>query len=111
VLSEPFQIRFPKLRRRRSPDIIFIAKQHLSNLRETYLEGPPDLIVEIVSWESQSRDRRDKYLEYQAAGVRELTSSRTGGLVAVLDAGVRIRISRRRRAAFAAAVRHVCGSA
>ena len=45
------------------------------------------------------------------AGVRELTSSRAGGLVAVLDAGVRIRISRRRRAAFAAAVRHVCGSA
>jgi two-component system LytT family response regulator len=45
------------------------------------------------------------------AGVRELTSSRTGGLVAVLDAGVRIRISRRRRAAFAAAVRQICGSA
>jgi two-component system LytT family response regulator len=44
-------------------------------------------------------------------GVRELTSSSTGGLMAVLGDGVRIRISRRRRAAFAAAVRRVCGSA
>lgn len=29
------------------------------------------MIVEIVSSESQSRDRRDKYLEYEAAGAKE----------------------------------------
>jgi two-component system, LytTR family, response regulator len=38
-------------------------------------------------------------------GVRELVASRNGGLVAVLADGVRIEISRRRRAAFAAALR------
>jgi two-component system LytT family response regulator len=38
-------------------------------------------------------------------GVRELTWSNSGGLVAVLGDGVRIRISRRRRAAFVAAVK------
>jgi two-component system LytT family response regulator len=40
-------------------------------------------------------------------GVRELTSSNTGESVAVLGGGVRIGISRRRRAAFAAAVRRL----
>lgn len=38
-------------------------------------------------------------------GIRELTRTRSGALVAVLDCGVRITISRRRSAAFAAAVR------
>jgi two-component system LytT family response regulator len=39
------------------------------------------------------------------AGVRELKWTNAGGLVAVLGCGEKIRISRRRRAAFAAAVR------
>jgi two-component system LytT family response regulator len=38
-------------------------------------------------------------------GVRELTRTRAGGLVAVLGCGAQIPISRRRRAAFAAALR------
>lgn len=38
-------------------------------------------------------------------GVRELTATETGAAVAVLASGVRVTISRRRRAAFAAAVR------
>ena len=37
--------------------------------------------------------------------VRELQSTRTGEVVAVLASGVRIPISRRRRAAFASAIR------
>ena len=36
-----------------------------------HTEGPPDLIIEVVSPESQSRDRREKFLEYQSAGVPE----------------------------------------
>ncbi len=38
-------------------------------------------------------------------GVRELTRTRTGGLIAVLQSGVRVPISRRRSAAFSAALR------
>jgi two-component system LytT family response regulator len=38
-------------------------------------------------------------------GVRELTTSNEGGLVAVLGNGTKIRVSRRQRAAFAAAVK------
>jgi Uma2 family endonuclease len=35
------------------------------------LEGPPDLAIEIVSPDSEARDWREKYQEYEAAGVRE----------------------------------------
>ena len=71
VLGEPYQVRLPNKRRRRMPDRFFVAagREHL--LQRTEFNGAPDLIVEIVSPESQSRDRRVKFLEYEAAGIRE----------------------------------------
>src|ERR1017187_6542298 len=57
--------------RRRLPDLFFVSKDRENIFRRTYLDGPADLIVEIVSPDSESRDWRDKYLEYQANGVRE----------------------------------------
>lgn len=71
VFNEPFQVRFPKLRTRRSPDLIFISSSRLEFLKEQHFEGAPDLALEIVSPQSQSRDRREKFIEYQSAGVRE----------------------------------------
>jgi Uma2 family endonuclease len=71
VLSEPFQVRLSRLRRRRAPDILFVSNARLGQLTALHVEGAPDLIVEVISPDSQSRDRRDKYLEYQQAGVRE----------------------------------------
>jgi len=70
VIGPEFQVRLPRPSRR-EPDILFVAKQRLVLLKPTYLDGPPDLAVEIVSPSSESRDWREKYLEYQAAGVRE----------------------------------------
>lgn len=71
VLSAPFPMRLGELRRGREPDLLFIAKEHLDRLKETYLDGPADLVIEIVSPESGPRDRGEKYYEYEAAGVRE----------------------------------------
>ena len=65
------QVRLPSRRARREPDLLFVAKDRLDILRPNHIEGPPDLVVEIVSPESVSRDWREKYLEYEAAGVRE----------------------------------------
>jgi Uma2 family endonuclease len=56
---------------RQLPDILFVAKARLHLLHPTYLDGPPDLAIEVVSPDSVARDYRDKYLDYQAAGVRE----------------------------------------
>lgn len=71
VLSEPFQIRLPRQRTRRAPDIAFVSTTHLDQLEENQFNGGPDLIVEIVSPESQERDRTQKFGEYEAAGVKE----------------------------------------
>jgi len=53
--------------RGREPDILFIAKASLDRLQETYFDGAPDFIVEIISKESRRRDRGEKYYKYEAA--------------------------------------------
>jgi Uma2 family endonuclease len=71
VLVTDYLIRLARQRRMRLPDLLFVAKERRDLITEMYLEGPPDLIVEVVSPDSQSRDRHEKFLEYEAAGVRE----------------------------------------
>jgi Uma2 family endonuclease len=71
ILAVEAQVRLAKTRSRRNPDIMFIARSRLSILKETYIDGPPDLAMEIVSPDSENRDRRDKFLEFEKAGVRE----------------------------------------
>lgn len=71
VISREFQVRLPRQRRRRGPDLLFVAKDRLNLLKGTYFDGAPDLIAEVVSPDSVSRDWREKYLEYERAGVRE----------------------------------------
>jgi len=68
ALSAPFQM---KLERGREPDLLFVAREHLDRLKETYLDGPADLVVEIVSPESAGRDRGEKFYEYEQAGIPE----------------------------------------
>ncbi len=53
------------------PDIIFIARERLSIIKESSIEGAPDLIVEILSPSNWVVDRRDKFAVYEASGVRE----------------------------------------
>ena len=55
----------------REPDLLFVANASADRLRETYLDGPADLVVEIISPESEERDRVTKFLEYEAGGVPE----------------------------------------
>jgi Uma2 family endonuclease len=55
----------------RMPDILFVANEHLDRRRGTFLDGPADLVVEVVSRDSETRDRRDKLSEYEAAGIPE----------------------------------------
>ena len=69
VLDAPFQMKLPTSGR--EPDIFYIAKAHAPRLHPTRIDGPADLVVEIISDESVDRDRRIKFEEYQAGGVRE----------------------------------------
>ncbi len=55
----------------REPDVLFVAREHLDRVLFTRVEGPADLVVEIVSPESRVRDRGEKFYEYQEGGVGE----------------------------------------
>jgi len=69
VIPAPFQMKLAKSGR--EPDLMFVAAEHLDRLRETHLEGPADLVVEILSPESMGRDRGEKFYEYAQAGIPE----------------------------------------
>ena len=82
VLSAPFQMKLPEDLPGREPDLIFVSNANLYRLavhgvtaerseQDTYLDGPADLAVEIISKESIDRDRGRKFLEYEYSGVLE----------------------------------------
>jgi len=68
IRPAPFQM---KLEHGREPDLLFVAREHLGRLKETHLDGPADLVVEIISPESIERDRGTKFVEYEAGGIPE----------------------------------------
>jgi len=68
IRPAPFQM---KLAQGREPDLLFVAAEHQGRLGSSYLDGPADTVVEIVSPESVGRDRGEKFTEYEAGGVPE----------------------------------------
>ncbi len=70
VLPAPFQMKLPRSSGR-EPDVIFLANEHRDRLKDTYLDGPADLVVEVISPDSITRDRDDKFKEYRQGGVPE----------------------------------------
>jgi len=53
------------------PDIAFVSSRNLSRIKRGYVEGPPDLAIEIVSPESAYRDYDQKRELYESSGVLE----------------------------------------
>jgi two-component system, LytTR family, response regulator len=72
--------------------------------RSYFLREPLQMLEERVQKHGFVRAHRRALVRLD--GVRELTRTRAGASVAILESGVRIPISRRRSAAFNAAIRH-----
>ena len=53
------------------PDIFFVRKSRLGIIGERYLEGPPDLCIEVISKSSRRIDRGRKFVLYAEYGVKE----------------------------------------
>ncbi len=70
ILTAPFAMRIGNTTVR-EPDLLFVSKTHQDRLTNTYLNGPADIVVEIISSESIGRDRGDKFVEYESAGIPE----------------------------------------
>jgi Uma2 family endonuclease len=55
----------------REPDLMILLGESAQRAKPTYVDGAADIVVEVVSPESSSRDYGVKFTEYEAAGVRE----------------------------------------
>jgi Uma2 family endonuclease len=51
------------------PDLVYVSNERRSIITERGIEGVPDLVVEILSPSTRSRDRGIKLRRYAAAGV------------------------------------------
>lgn len=71
VVIAPFLMRLANRPSGREPDILFVAAEHADRIKPTYLDGPADLVVEVLSPDSETRDRVDKLQEYEAAKIPE----------------------------------------
>ena len=95
VLHAPAQMKLA--RSGREPDVIYLCRASMERWGERYVDGPADLVIEVVSPESRARDRREKFREYQAAGVTEYwlidPAQKTGEVYALSPGGVYERVA------------------
>jgi len=71
VYVEAAELWLPDSDAARVPDVCFISHEHTDRRTARRLEGYADLVVEVISRDSVSRDRRQKFTEYQTAGIPE----------------------------------------
>jgi Uma2 family endonuclease len=71
ILSAGFPMKIADDVPAREPDLLIVLNAHRERIKANYLDGPADIVVEIVSPESVTRDRGIKFIEYEQAGVRE----------------------------------------
>ena len=71
VLGEPFLMRLAAVGVNREPDLQVILGDNRANLKDTYMDGPADICVEVVSPGSVAVDYGAKLEEYEKGGVGE----------------------------------------
>jgi Uma2 family endonuclease len=70
VFASPIDVRLNE-RSIFQPDILFISKEKACLIGERMIEGPPDLVAEVLSPSSAYHDLRTKFRAYEQAGVQE----------------------------------------
>ncbi|MCI0695052.1 Uma2 family endonuclease [candidate division KSB1 bacterium] len=70
VLGATVAVRFTKYQAT-EPDAFFIRKNRLHIIGQKYIDGPPDLCIEVISEASSERDRGRKFVLYAEHGVKE----------------------------------------
>jgi Uma2 family endonuclease len=72
------------------PDLVFIRRERLAGIVGDYVHGPPDLVIEILSPKTATRDRKTKRQAYARHGIPEYwmvdTEARSASVM-VLEAG------------------------
>jgi len=71
IRQAPFVQRLDAVKSHREPDLMVILNNNPGQLAQTAMIGPADICIEIISLESVDRDYGTKFVEYEAAGVKE----------------------------------------
>ena len=71
VLGEPYNMKVGPDLPGRSPDAMFIAEANQHRVKRSFLDGPCDLAVEIVSPDYRRADTVEKFAEYAQGGIPE----------------------------------------
>lgn len=71
VYTAPIDVLLHGLASPVQPDVLFVASDRLDIVKEEFIEGPPDLAIEVLSPSNWLDDRRTKFRLYARAGVRE----------------------------------------
>lgn len=71
VASAPFVMRLDAVGSRREPDLQVILNSNTGTLTDTYMDGPADICIEVVSPSNEGTDYGDKLREYEQGGVQE----------------------------------------
>lgn len=69
VRAEPWVMKLPT--RGRERDLMIIMNDNPHHIYNTYIDGPADIVVEIISPGSEVTDMGDKFIEYEQGGVQE----------------------------------------
>ena len=71
IFVAPYGVEFPATGEGVQPDIVFVARERYQMIAEAGIVGAPNLVVEILSPSTASRDRTIKLELYERQGVRE----------------------------------------
>jgi Uma2 family endonuclease len=71
VLVAPVDVILADLASPVQPDVLFITSEQRNIIKENFIEGVPNLIIEVLSPGNPQHDRRTKYELYEKAGVEE----------------------------------------
>ncbi len=71
VLTAPIEVHLPDIAQPVQPDVLFVAQARREIIKSKFIEGAPDLIVEVLSPSTTRVDRTIKFGAYERAGVRE----------------------------------------
>lgn len=71
ILFAPVGVHLPNQPVPFQPDILFVRQDRLDIIGKEYIEGAPDLVIEILSPGNWLYDRREKKQVYQIGGVAE----------------------------------------
>jgi Uma2 family endonuclease len=53
------------------PDLCFVSKARRDIIKENYIDGPPELIIEVISESNRTHDTVVKFGHYEKYGVKE----------------------------------------